>query len=351
MRLPLAFSHFEYDLWTGENVYQEGLVWSLETEFRSGLQLQFYDSFAMQAALEDEIQFSICPLGFPVCAFSLTPHVVVVIPGLNTDDTDIESPLGASRPVFTTSQIHDHINNVKTHFAGMKGAVNQELRAYVHEIKKINAAIINQSVQMITLVGRGDSLGQVKQVAYSLLGNASLLKMRSDLMQFVSNPDLSMQDQETNVAKSFQRICEMFRQTRAAKNLVMPIESDFMVTGPNLFDLVPFIVLENALKYSPENQNIRIGFSKVRSEGRVSVENYGPLIEPEEIDKIWWGYRSKAASDCVEEGEGIGLQTLRGIVENHFYGDINVNQFPDNVEYNGRKYYLTRFVMNFTLFS
>lgn len=76
------------------------------------------------------------------------------------------------------------------------------------------------------------------------------------------------------------------------------------------FENVPFIILENAVKYSyKEGQEISITFCRQDTNDLiVSVSSFSPFCTPEEISNVFIkGFRGKYAKQTTVEGSGIGL--------------------------------------------
>ncbi|WP_455716352.1 HAMP domain-containing sensor histidine kinase, partial [Anaerosporobacter sp.] len=81
-------------------------------------------------------------------------------------------------------------------------------------------------------------------------------------------------------------------------------------------------LVDNAIKFSPENGEIHIVITKLTDKITVSIKNNGPEMSEEEItrifDKFWQGDTSHTS-----EGNGIGLSIARRIVQLH-KGTISV---------------------------
>jgi signal transduction histidine kinase len=71
----------------------------------------------------------------------------------------------------------------------------------------------------------------------------------------------------------------------------------------------------NALKFTPEGGQVRIGCDLIPGELRVSVSDTGPGIPRDQIPHIFG--RLWQASDHDMRGIGLGLSIVRGIVEAH----------------------------------
>ena len=87
------------------------------------------------------------------------------------------------------------------------------------------------------------------------------------------------------------------------------------------FELVPFIILDNAVKYSPPDRPIIVTFEERTAQSlSVTVASIGPFVEPEELSKIFEkGYRGKHAKGM--SGDGLGLYLTKFLCDYH---DINI---------------------------
>jgi len=87
------------------------------------------------------------------------------------------------------------------------------------------------------------------------------------------------------------------------------------------FKIIPFCFLQNAIKYSFDNEII-IRFNSSSREVDVSVESVGPEIDEEERARIFEkGYRGKWSRQVHHEGLGVGLYIAKIVADAH---DINI---------------------------
>ena len=91
-----------------------------------------------------------------------------------------------------------------------------------------------------------------------------------------------------------------------------------------------FNLLDNAVKYSPQNGKIKISLQENEMFTTFSIRDYGIGIEPEEKNLIFQRfYRGKRVTD--EEGFGIGLYLARKILFLH-EGLLTVKRCEPGVE-------------------
>ncbi len=86
-------------------------------------------------------------------------------------------------------------------------------------------------------------------------------------------------------------------------------------------------LLENAIKYTPENGTIRLSvLHRTSQKAQVSICDNGPGIPPEDRDRIF-EERVRLERDEACEGYGIGLSLCQRIIQAH-YGQIWVDSSP-----------------------
>lgn len=100
----------------------------------------------------------------------------------------------------------------------------------------------------------------------------------------------------------------------SAKNVSFSLESsEAVIKGNENSYLLFFTLFDNAIKYAYQDGKINIYYKKDDKDFTVYIENYGPELSDDEIDKITLrGYRGKNSSTS---GNGIGLATFKEICD------------------------------------
>jgi signal transduction histidine kinase len=76
------------------------------------------------------------------------------------------------------------------------------------------------------------------------------------------------------------------------------------------------VILENAVKYSPQNQTIEIIFESFSGRQQVTVKSYGPDVEDDELPRLFEkGFRG--ALTKTMPGEGLGLFLAKRVCDFH----------------------------------
>lgn len=118
----------------------------------------------------------------------------------------------------------------------------------------------------------------------------------------------------TDAARSFEAL------VRSGKAHVALDLADGLVAAvhPDSFRQVVLNLLENAAKYGPAGQTIRIRAKRVDAAARIIVDDEGPGVPRAERELIWEPFRRGAgAVGSVAAGGGIGLAVVREIVSAH----------------------------------
>jgi signal transduction histidine kinase len=85
--------------------------------------------------------------------------------------------------------------------------------------------------------------------------------------------------------------------------------------------------MTNAIRYTPENQEIIVSTTEEAGQIIVCVENKGARIDEEQLDKVWDRfYRGDMARQRSDGGTGLGLAISKNILELHDaeYGAANM---------------------------
>ena len=77
-------------------------------------------------------------------------------------------------------------------------------------------------------------------------------------------------------------------------------------------------LLDNAIKYGPDGQTLKVGVSRADGAARLSVEDEGPGVPVADRDRIWKAYRRLDRDVRTQvQGSGIGLSVVSELVSLH----------------------------------
>lgn len=125
-----------------------------------------------------------------------------------------------------------------------------------------------------------------------------------------------------------ERVCAKLAPDIAGKRLrlhtrLAPVE---VVANPLRIEQVVVNFLTNAIRYTPEGENIFVTTVEERETAKVCVENKGARIPDDQMEKIWDRfYRGERSRHRSTGGTGLGLAISKQILELHEarYGAMN----------------------------
>jgi signal transduction histidine kinase len=106
------------------------------------------------------------------------------------------------------------------------------------------------------------------------------------------------------------------------KNLDLELHNTSKITeikvDPEKISWVIMNLIGNAIRYSPVNSKIKIGFSIENNNSQFCVEDSGPGIESKYLDRIFEKYFQVPGKEQVnEDGLGLGLAICKEIIQSH----------------------------------
>ncbi len=207
--------------------------------------------------------------------------------------------------------IGDASHEIRTPLTSLKSAFEVFLRDKKATIKEAKE-IVSDSI---------DEVNKLKSLSDSLLQLAQYEKPNghSDFKKIPLDKILSDATESILPMAKEKQVKVIFNNT------------DFTLDG-NLYALTDLfiILLDNAVKYSPQNSTVKIKVNKTNESIIVSVFDEGTGVDKKDIPHIFERfYRSdKARSKQSQNGYGLGLSIAKKIVELH-KGTISVKNNPE----------------------
>ncbi|HDR7760657.1 TPA: hypothetical protein QCY16_006704 [Bacillus cereus] len=115
-------------------------------------------------------------------------------------------------------------------------------------------------------------------------------------------------------------ICEQFALDITAKQLHVQkqLSKIEVVANPHRIEQVITNFITNAIRYTPEQENIIISTIEENERVKVCIENKGVHIAPRHIGKVWdHFYRGDTSRHRSKGGTGLGLAISKNILELH----------------------------------
>ena len=192
--------------------------------------------------------------------------------------------------------------------------IYQVLDGVMHETRRLNSEIASACEDLSKLIEQG-KYEQASQEADGVFYKSGLLSSRLTFADFELNPEsLSRQPRySAGIFKKFDKARRILLRNAGKRGI------NILLSGPShnevdilpAFEMVPFVLLDNAVKYSPGEQEIVIKVTDNPSSGRrieATVSSIGPTVEPSQIPHLCErGFRGNHAASSGIAGQGIGL--------------------------------------------
>ncbi len=162
-----------------------------------------------------------------------------------------------------------------------------------------------------------------EQMAADLEEVARLAKMVDDLSLISRSYEdaADLQRESLNISQLIRNLAEDMSVLAGVKNQQIRVESapEILVSGSPRYLRRLFInILDNAVKYSPENGRIEVNCRAEAGKVIITIHDDGPGIPAADLPKVFDRfYRSPNVRDSQIRGSGLGLTLARWIAELH----------------------------------
>lgn len=194
-----------------------------------------------------------------------------------------------------------------------------------HEIRNFNRDIKSSAEEVLWQIDANEhpDLPAIKEKGQTIFALSSLISVRLSTLDFDNNPTSITAGGTTDhrvhskFYKARQCLTEWAHRNGEKR---IDLEGNCFKTIPlfQIFDLLPFLILENAVKYAPFGEVILVVFDRDAKSNTVTVSSYGPPVEQDELAALGTStFRTRAAQEYVRPGTGLGLKLVRKIAEMH----------------------------------
>ncbi|ENM3922378.1 HAMP domain-containing histidine kinase [Vibrio cholerae] len=227
----------------------------------------------------------------------------------------------------------------------------------MHELRYFNQRLKNLAEQASKMVRTGEighelplkmnvsNADHLRTIIESVLDLSQLFSTRLDFIDVELNPNNIEQLHicEVNLFGKFDKARRMLNAQTREKRVKVCIEADTNIRRSfeayTIIDILPYLILDNAVKYSPEQMEVDVNFTYYDNLTEVVISSYGPSVTKEELkvleEKHYRGENAMMVDNCV--GRGLGLYFVRYICDLH-YIDLTLDSEPVAIHVNGIPY-------------
>ncbi|MFN3820039.1 sensor histidine kinase [Blastomonas sp.] len=324
----------------GSSDLYNGILHPSPAELRSNSRLAQYMKLATPGWQTDD-------LGFKLFARPLPDGGMVIFPALELlGDTRARRRFPDYKPLFTKPQIESLAQAFFQIIESQEYRARERERVLTHDLRVMSREIYQNADAARDYINDQNYIYAAKRID-TVIAAQAILKMRIDALDLEGVSSLKS-DHSIAIYKKVDKVVRCLKEIslKGNRNIWLTGGSTRVVNGPNIFELAPYAILDNALKYSPENSTINVSLTD-SSGTRITVTSLGPKITKSEQDLIFdVGIRGLAAKETNIPGSGFGLNLARKIISDVFRGSVHVQQSPFEQQFNGRLYFETTFTIN-----
>ncbi|MFT0212034.1 ATP-binding protein [Pseudomonas sp. F1_0610] len=220
----------------------------------------------------------------------------------------------------------------------------------LHEVRKYNLIIKRSSEEYLT--AKDTSSLDYEKLMKTVFASSSSITNRLNIYDFESNPKIITASTpfQASVFQKFQKASHCLEiYARDAGVRISPFRGRLHTNIDMfpIFDFVPHVILENAIKYSPTNQTIDVFFDEYSNSFDIKVESMGPSLKNKEKVRIFdKRFRGNNAELVDTSGGGYGLYFAKLICELHNI-DLSVEVEETNTRLNNIPYSKFTFIISY----
>lgn len=213
-----------------------------------------------------------------------------------TEDIEHERKIEENRKDFIASISHD----LKTPIGIIKG--------YTEGIKDGIATGEEVNLYLDTIIDESNKMGKL------VTNMLELSKLESYTTQLVLD--------KFNILRLIQKIIKSFKFEFSSKDLNLILNTDleycYVLADSFQLDQVFNNLISNALKYTPNNNDVIISIKEIEDIIEISIENKGVFIPNEELDNIYNKfYTLDKSRNSSLKSNGLGLSIVKKILSLH----------------------------------
>jgi K+-sensing histidine kinase KdpD len=210
-----------------------------------------------------------------------------------------------------------------------------------HEIRKYNLTVKRSSEEYTYLNNKGNT--EVEKLMKTIFSSSTSISSRLNLYDLESNPSIvtSYKTYNASVFGKFQKASHCLEiYARDASVKISPFKGTLKSTIDMypIFEFVPHVLLENAVKYSPPDQEVSVCFEESNTSFSVTVQSLGPCVKTHELKDLFKkNFRGANAKTVDTGGGGYGLYFAKLICELHSL-EIEAKSNTEMTKFNGIPY-------------
>jgi hypothetical protein len=268
-------------------------------------------------------EFRQCPFGFTSVATHAGPTRIGLtgVIGFPRFQTPAERVVAKKHPAHRVNRDSmlvacRALNATAKKFQQIEQATVGQHSMALHEIRKLNGQVKQTAERLCQLESPHDPDGATPGLV-KILKTSELMSRQFDVIEILANEELATLplNSLSDIYKIFDKCARIYRT--ASKRISLESTGGFsprMEVCDKTFPIIPSVLIENALKYSAAESDVRITIAPLGEKGAlVEVSNVAALKGPLTDAVFERGYRGRTDTD----GSGNGLYVAQLVAKQH----------------------------------
>jgi two-component system, OmpR family, heavy metal sensor histidine kinase CusS len=186
-----------------------------------------------------------------------------------------------------------------------------------HELR---TPIANMLGEAQVALSRDRSSAEYRETIESTIGECERLSGIVDNLLFVARADAAREPVERkwfDARAAVQKIASFYQTIAEDHHVAISCSGQGQISAdPALFERAVGNLVDNALRFTPENGSIQIDLAEHATDFEVAVSDNGSGIAPEHLPRVFDRFY-RAESSRGSDGAGLGLALVKSIVDLH----------------------------------
>jgi two-component system, OmpR family, heavy metal sensor histidine kinase CusS len=186
-----------------------------------------------------------------------------------------------------------------------------------HELRTPVANMMGEAQVALT---RDRTAAEYRETIESTVGECERLSRIVDNLLFVARVDAAREPiarKRLDARAAVEKIAAFYQTVAEDHHVTITCSGEGDIyADPDLFERVLGNLLDNALRFTPENGSIQIALSERDSDFEVAVSDTGRGINPEHLPRVFDRFY-RGDSSRGSDGAGLGLALVKSIVDLH----------------------------------
>lgn len=199
---------------------------------------------------------------------------------------------------------------------------------YAHDIQyligSLNANSVIKDNQREDINVYKDRIEKINLISILISAKSTFFRYLTEDLNIVKRDAVNITGKTFKISKG---IPFLAASTKKNVTTVFNSNSKSNILMVDIFEFIPYIIAENAIKYGPKDMEIEFDVHETQNFIVVSIASLGPMLDDGEELKIFdRGYRGKAVVKAGFTGNGLGLFQASKASKELFNGSIQVRQ-------------------------